>query len=95
VNVESAILGQVDKPRRMSIAAGKGSDSALAGTRDMIFSAEGIARPTPVYSGGLLGAGDRIVGPAVIEEVTTTIVIEPGWTAELTPSGVYVLDWAD
>ena len=92
VNVESAICGQVDKPRRMAIAAGKGADAALAGTREMIFSAEGIARPTPVYSGELLGAGDRIVGPAVIEEVTTTIVIEPGWTAELTPSGVYVVD---
>jgi N-methylhydantoinase A len=46
-----------------------------------------------VYTGELLGAGDRIAGPAVIEEVTTTIVIEPGWTAELAPSGVYVLDF--
>lgn len=94
VNVESAIWGQVDKPRRMAIAAGKGADAALAGTREMIFAADGAVRPTPVYSGALLGAGDRIVGPAVIEEVTTTVVIEPGWTAELTPSGVYVLDYA-
>jgi len=40
-----------------------------------------------------LGAGDRIIGPAVIEEVTTTIVIEPDWTAELTETGVYLLDY--
>ena len=94
VNVESAICGHVDKPRRMSIAAGKGAEAAQAGLRDMIFAADGATRPTPVYVGALLGAGDRIIGPAVIEEVTTTIVIEPGWTAELTGSGVYVLDYA-
>lgn len=94
VNVESAICGQVDKPRRMSIATGKGAEAAQAGLRDMIFAADGATRPTPVYAGALLGAGDRIIGPAVIEEVTTTIVIEPGWTAELTGSGVYVLDYA-
>jgi len=93
VNVESAIFGRVDRPRRMTIAPGKGSDSARSSTRPMIFAASGTARDTPVYSGAALGAGDSIAGPAVIEEVTTTIVIEPGWTAQLHDSGVYVLDW--
>jgi len=93
VNVESAIFGRVDRPRRMTIAPGKGSDSARSGTRLMIFAASGAAQDTPVYTGAALGAGDSIAGPAVIEEVTTTIVIEPGWTAQLHESGVYVLDW--
>lgn len=93
VNVESAIWGHLDRPRRMRIAKGNGSDHALAGTRRMIFSADGVARETNVYAGEKLGAGDRIVGPAVIEEVTTTIVIEPGWTAELHESGVYLVDY--
>ena len=93
VNVESAILGRVDRPRRMKMPQGKGADSALSGTRPMIFVATGEAQDTPVYTGAGLGAGDRVTGPAVIEEVTTTIVIEPGWTAELHTSGVYVLDW--
>ncbi len=30
-------------------------------------------------------------GPAVIEEVTTTIVVEPGWTVSLHDTGVYVV----
>ena len=93
VNVESAILGRVDRPRRMKVPQGKGADSARSGMRPMIFAASGEAQDTPVYTGASLGAGDRITGPAVIEEVTTTIVIEPGWTAELHESGVYVLDW--
>ena len=93
VNVESAIWGRVDRPKRMSIAAGNGAESAMVGTRDMIFTADGKTRQTPVYAGKALGAGDRIVGPAVIEEVTTTIVIEPDWTAELHETGVYLLDY--
>jgi N-methylhydantoinase A len=93
VNVESAISGRVDRPRRMSIPKGAGADKALAGTRAMIFAADGKAQETPVYTGEKLGAGDRIIGPAVIEEVTTTLVVEPGWKAELTESGVYLLDY--
>ena len=92
VNVESAITGRVDRPKRMTVAPGRGAESAMAGTRQMIFAADGTGRETNVYTGAKLGAGDRIQGPAVIEEVTTTLVIEPGWTAELHASGVYVLD---
>ncbi len=91
VNVESAITGAVDKPARMTVAPGKGAHAALKGTREMIFNGEGLAHETPVYDGALLGAGDRITGPAVIQEVTTTIVIEPGWMAELDASAVYVV----
>ncbi len=91
VNVESTIAGHVDKPDRMTIAAGKGADSALKGTRPMVFSKEGIAKDTPVYDGSAMGAGDTLQGPAVIEEVTTTIVVEPNWNVSLHESGVYVL----
>ena len=91
VNVESTIIGHLDKPRRQKIAAGKGAETALQGYRDMVFSLEGTAKSTPVYTGSALGAGDHLSGPAVIEEVTTTIVIEPGWNAALHESGVYVL----
>jgi N-methylhydantoinase A len=91
VNVESAISGAVDRPARMVIAAGQGAHTALKGTRPMIFNAQGIAQDTPVYDGALLGAGDVLVGPAVIQEVTTTLVIEPDWRAELDATGVYVV----
>lgn len=91
VNVESAITGHVDKPKRMHIAAGRGAASALKAHREMVFSADGIAQNTPVYDGSVLGAGDVLHGPAVIEEVTTTIVVEPGWTVNLHETGTYVL----
>ena len=91
VNVESTIVGHVAKPTRRTISAGKGAEAALKGHRDMVFSLEGEAQPTPVYDGTAMGAGDHLSGPAVIEEVTTTIVVEPGWDATLHESGVYVL----
>ncbi|WP_349357997.1 hydantoinase/oxoprolinase family protein [Stappia sp.] len=91
VNVESTITGLVDKPPHMKLARGKGAASALKGHRDMVFNADGIAQNTPVYDGSAFGAGDVLHGPAVIEEVTTTIVVEPGWTVTLHETGTYVL----
>ena len=59
--------------------------------RKAIFSASGKGVRTPVYDGSALGAGAVIEGPAIIEEVTTTIVIEPDWVAKLHSSGSYVI----
>lgn len=91
VNVESTINGHVAKPSRMKIAPGKGAEAALKGRRDMVWDADGAARATPVYDGSALGAGDTLQGPAVIEEVTTTIAVEPGWSVTLHETGTYVL----
>ncbi|MCL4067040.1 hypothetical protein M3484_10705 [Pseudomonas sp. GX19020] len=78
VNIESTVYGLVHKPARMTIAAGNGADGAVKAHRESVFRADGTRVKTPIYDGAKLGAGDRITGPAVIEEVTTTIVIEPG-----------------
>ncbi|WP_054004507.1 caprolactamase subunit alpha [Cypionkella psychrotolerans] len=91
VNIESTVYGLVDKPKRMHIAPGKAADQAIKAYRDAVFSADGSRIRTPIYEGGALGAGAEIAGPAVIEEVTTTIVIEPGWSATLDASGSYLI----
>jgi N-methylhydantoinase A len=43
----------------------------------------GAAHRTPRYRGVTLRPGDKIVGPAVVDQPTTTIVIPPEWDAEL------------
>lgn len=48
-------------------------------------------QPAPVFHRSDLCGGDRIVGPALIIEPTSTNVIEPGWTAELTSHNQLVL----
>jgi N-methylhydantoinase A len=45
----------------------------------------------PVYDGARIRCGRAIVGPALIEEPTTTILLEEGWQAVLEPNGVYRL----
>lgn len=50
-------------------------------TRPVFFEQQW--RETPFFDRDALRAGDAIVGPAVIRERNTTIVIEPGWRAEV------------
>jgi N-methylhydantoinase A len=46
---------------------------------------------TPIFSGPSLSPGHRIVGPAIIEETFTTIVVYPGWVAIVDDAGDYQL----
>jgi N-methylhydantoinase A len=91
VNIESTLYGHIEKPKLPKLAKGPPLPKALKGHRKAIFDMKGKGLRTPVYDGSLLGAGAVVKGPAIIEEVTTTIVIEPGWTAKLDSSGSYVM----
>lgn len=87
VNIETTLYGLIDKPAAPRLASG-GIATPVA-HRDAIFAADGTATSTPIYDGAILDADARVAGPAIIEEETTTIVIEPGWTAELHAGGAY------
>lgn len=52
------------------------------GERPVYFPSGGF-RPTPVYDRYTLPVGTRIVGPAIVEERECTVVIAPGFTAEV------------
>ena len=91
VNIESTLYGHVEKPQPPRVRKGVPPAKALVGRRKAIFAADGKLVNTPVYDGSKLGAGATIKGPAIIEEVTTTIVIEPKWTARLDASGSYLI----
>lgn len=91
VNIESTIYGRIDKPKAPKLDGRGSAADALKGRRAAVFDASGKTTDTPVYDGARLGAGATVAGPAIIEEVTTTIVVEPGWSARLDESGSYVL----
>ena len=91
VNIESTLYGRVDKPKPPKVGKGGPVAKAAKGHRMAIFSAAGKRQRTPVYDGAKLGAGATVKGPAIIEEVTTTIVVEPGWAAKLDASGSYAI----
>ncbi len=45
----------------------------------------GTQHDAPVFDRAGLLAGDRITGPALVREANATTIVEPGWTAEITP----------
>ena len=56
--------------------------------RDAFF--DGRFRRTKIYDGPQLRAGQKVSGPAIVEERFTTIVVPPGWTVKLDKLGTYV-----
>ena len=48
--------------------------------------------PAAIWQRGAIGPADRIPGPAIIEQVDTTILIEPGWTARLSEGGALIVE---
>jgi N-methylhydantoinase A len=50
---------------------------------------------TRVFLGPELRPGNEIIGPAIIDEVFTTIVVYPGWTAIIDDAGDYELNQLD
>jgi N-methylhydantoinase A len=59
------------------------------GARKALF--RGCYVATPVYDGPTLGAGQAILGPAIVEEPFTTIVVYPGQRATVDAFGNYVV----
>jgi N-methylhydantoinase A len=52
---------------------------------------EYVRRQVAVYDGATLTAGQQVLGPAVIEEASTTIVLHAGDCARLDANGIYVI----
>ncbi|ARP64876.1 5-oxoprolinase [Mesorhizobium sp. WSM1497] len=71
---------------------GTGRDETESRTEDLAVSpsqtreifTEGAWRTSPIFRREALKPGNRVAGPALIIEPNQTIVIEPGWLAEIT-----------
>jgi N-methylhydantoinase A len=50
------------------------------------------ALDTPVYRRTDLGRGQRLSGPAIVEERETTTVIRPGWVVEVADDGSLIAE---
>ncbi len=60
----------------------EGVDAEASQTRAIFV--EGAWRDAGIFQRAALGPGHRIAGPALIIEANQTIVVEPGWKAEVT-----------
>jgi N-methylhydantoinase A len=64
------------------------------GSRPVHFSRSSAPIDTPIYPRRALGVGQRIVGPAIIEERETTSVIRPNWSVTVAADGSLIADWS-
>jgi N-methylhydantoinase A len=63
------------------------SGPGAAPVREVAVPLWAAAGPAKVYARAALGRGQRLSGPALIEERETTIVLPPGWSAVVDDSG--------
>ena len=63
-------------------------------TRRTRFFSDGTWHEAAVYDRADLGAGQAVLGPALIIEANQTVAVEPGWRATLTGRNHLVLDRA-
>lgn len=90
VNWKLRLTVELDRPAPPRPAAASGTSPEPArSTRAHFGRHERI--DAPVFHGPALLPGHRVTGPAIIEEPTTTLVVYPGMSVELSGAGNYLL----
>jgi len=96
VSLRSTVTGAMRMPPQQKIARGQKAapKSAFTGKREVYFAANGKAGKfidTPTYRRESLRAGNRIAGPALIEEHASTTVLLPGDVMQVDDYGNLVI----
>lgn len=79
-------VGQVPTPvMQPEPAMDSDCRDAIVHDRQVFFRATGGYTSTSIYRGERLRSGNRLAGPAIVEYVTTSVVVPPGRTAEVDP----------
>lgn len=86
--VEVEAEAQSDEPDIADGLAGRQPADPVSRTR---FYSQGGWHDADVWRRDALAVGQTIAGPAIIIEPNQTVVIEPGWSAEMTTRGDLVL----
>jgi N-methylhydantoinase A len=87
VSLRSTVTGLMRKPPQRKIARGRSAPPAAASTGKRQVYYGGRFHATPTYQRGALLAGNRIKGPALVEEYASTTVLMPGDTLEVDAYG--------
>jgi N-methylhydantoinase A len=95
VNVVLSSKGRIPKPQLKEVASGpQSAATAQKGVRDVFFAETGGFIETPLYNRYALQDGNVVEGPAIIEEVDSTLVVHPGAKAHVSRFGILRLQCA-
>jgi N-methylhydantoinase A len=91
VNLRLSALGRFENRLPLAASARDG-DRGERGERPVIFDSGQKAVNSPIYLRSGFKPGDRLAGPAVIEEMGATILVYPGDKMEVNEFGHLVID---
>jgi N-methylhydantoinase A len=92
INVRVQSVGQTDKPSyREEVWAGADASPALKGRRSVYIQETRSFREVPVYDGHRMHHGNRVEGPAMIEQVTTAIFVSDSFDCVVDALGSFAL----
>ena len=95
VNIRVQGVGLISELRLRELPVGNGSpQDALTATHEVTFSVDGkpARLATAFYQRERLKAGDLIPGPAIIEQLDSTVVVNPGLSATVDQYGTILID---
>ena len=85
-----AAVGHMPRPR-LRPAPRANTTSAVARVRPVYFDESGDFVRCTIYDRYALAAGQRLEGPAIVEELDSTCVLHPGYTATVDELGNLLL----
>ncbi len=88
VNLCVSGFGVIERPHMPELASGA-ADPAPKGRRPVYFGTAFI--DTPIYDRAALSPGNRLEGPAVVEEFGSTTVVFPGQRIEVDRHGILII----
>ena len=92
INIRVSVSGAIaDAAAVRQSALARATGEPLRGRRPVYFQEAGDYVTTAVYDRSALTAGTSILGPAVVEEAGSTLVIAPGASAVVAPNGNIVV----
>jgi N-methylhydantoinase A len=92
INVRLQAIGATDRPAYRSEAnGGAAASAALKGRRSAYVAERDAFAEVPVYDGHRMHCGNRVAGPALIEQQTTAIVVSEGYDCVVDALGSFVL----
>ncbi len=93
VSLRSTVTGVMRKPPQETVPAGTDTppEKAVTGTRPVFFKEAGGFVDTPTFARDALLAGNRLAGPALVEEHASTTVVMPGDRVEVDRFGNLVI----
>lgn len=85
-------VGTLDKPRRPTLErGGESAEGARVGGRRALHRESGGELDWAIYDRDLLRAGNRLRGPAIVEEAAATTLVAPGQELEVDDLGNLVI----